>query len=131
MFCPLLLADGSKLHISMDHVPALKLLFWPLQAQAWINRTRKYPSRDIIQSIVDGGCQLVPRSSPGGDSNSECRLSFSNPEAILARLRNKDQQRTYFFIKMLFYRYWKSLIIFRMIFRMMYRIYMFIQYAYR
>ena len=109
----MVLADGSMLHISVDHVPALKLLFWPLQAQAWINRPRNYPSRDIIQSIVDKGCQIVPRSSPGGDIHSELRLSFSNPEAILAKLRSKDQQRAYFFVKMLFYRYLKTSSIFK------------------
>ena len=91
----------------MDHVPALKLSFWPLQAQEWIDRNRKWPSADIVQSIVDKGCQIVPRSSPGGDIHSECRLSFSNPEAELAKLRSKDQQRAYYYFKILFYRYKK------------------------
>ena len=92
----------------MDHVPALKLSFWPLDAQEWINRNRKWPSADIVQSIVDKGCQIVPRSSPGGDIHSECRLSFSNPEAELAKLRSKDQQRAYYYFKMLFYRCLKN-----------------------
>ena len=92
----------------MDHVPALKLLFWPLEAQEWIDRDRKWPSADMVQSIVDNGCQIVPRSSPGGDIHSEWRLSFSVPEAELTKLRSKDQQRAYYYFKVLFYRYLKT-----------------------
>ena len=105
----MLIADGPKINIIMDHVPAIKLLFWPLQAKAWINRSRKWPAADIIESIVDKGCQIVPRSSTGGDINSECRFSFSNPEAELVKLRSRDQQRAYYYFKMLFYRYLKSI----------------------
>ena len=103
--CLLFSADGSKLDFSMDHVPAFKLLFWPCEAQEWIDRDRKWPSADIVQSIVDKGCQIVPRSSPGGDIHSECRLSFSIPEAELAKLQSKDQQRSYYYFKVLFNRY--------------------------
>ena len=71
----------------------------------WIDRLRKWPAANIIESIVDKGCQLVHRTSPGGDIHSECLLSFSNPEAELAKLRSKDQQRAYYYFKMLFYRY--------------------------
>ncbi len=93
---------------SMDHVPSIHLQFWPYQAIAWINRSRHWPPKSTIQSIVDKGCHLVPRSSPGGDVHSEWRLSFSMPEKALARLRNQEQQRAYYFFKMLFYRYLKS-----------------------
>ena len=94
-------------HISTDHVFAVRLCFWPHEAAAWSNRPRLWPPRDTVQSIVAAGCQLVPRSSPGGDVHSEWRLSFSLPEATLAQLRSRKQQEAYYFFKMLFYRYLK------------------------
>ena len=100
--------DGSVIHISTDIVPAVCLLFWPHQAKAWITHHRRWwPQQDTIQNIVDKGCQVVPRSSPGGDVHSEWRLSFSGPEVILAQLRSQKQQQAYYFFKMFFYRYLK------------------------
>ena len=64
-------------HVSIDFVPAICLLFWPHQAAAWINRHRHWPHQNTIQCIADKGCHVVPRSSPGGDVDSEWRLSFS------------------------------------------------------
>ena len=96
-------------HISMDCVPSVRLLFWPHHAAAWITRHRRWwPQQDTIQSIVDKGCQLVPRSSPGGNVHTEWRFSFSGPEAILAQLCNEKQQQAYYFFKMFFYRYLKN-----------------------
>ena len=92
---------------SFDDVPAVHLPFWPLQASGWIIRCRVWPPHDTIQSIADEGCQVVPRTSPGGDVHSEWRLSFSRPEASLAKLRSREQQEIYYFFKMFFYRYLK------------------------
>ena len=99
--------DIPLIHMSTDFVPAVHLPFWPHQASSWITRRHLWPPQDTIQSIVDKGCQVVPRSSPGGDANSEWRLSFSGPEAILAQERTQDQQRAYYFFKMFFYGYLK------------------------
>ena len=97
-----------RCHVNTDSVPSVKLLFWPHQAAAWITRRRHWwPPQNIIQSIADEGCQLVPRSSPGGDVHSEWRFSFSSPEAVLAQLRSKKLQHAYYFFKMFFYRYLK------------------------
>ena len=86
--------DGSIFHMSHDYVPAVRLLFWPHQTAAWITRHRRWwPQQDTIQRIVKEGCQLVPRSSPGGNIHTEWRLSFSVPEATLAQLRSKTQQQ--------------------------------------
>ena len=90
------------LHTSIDFVPAVRLLFLPDQATTWITRQCLWPQQDTIQSIVDKGCHVVPRSSPGGDGHSEWRLSFSGPEAILAQFRSKEQQQAYYFVKMFF-----------------------------
>ena len=92
---------------SFDNVPAVHLSFWPRQASGWNIRCRVWPPHDTIQSIVDKGCQVVPRTSPGGDVHSEWRLSFSRPEAALANLRSREQHETYYFFKMFFYRYLK------------------------
>ena len=103
-------ADGSLIeHVSLDQVPSVRLYFWPQQAANWIKRSRQWPPHDDIQRIVDDGCQVVPRSSPGGDSNSEWRLSFSIPEASLAKLRSLDQKRAYYFFKIIFYRHLKCI----------------------
>ena len=103
--CP----DGSTIFfISYDFVPAGELHFWPHQAANWITRYRRWwPQQDTIQNITKRGCQVVPRSSPHGDPNSEWRLSFSRPEAILAQLRSKKQKQAYYFFKMFFYKYIK------------------------
>ena len=93
--------------MSSDYVPAIRLEFWPCQAENWIMRCRLWPPQATIENIVEKGCQVVPRSSPGGDVNTEWRLSFSGPEAILAQLRSKEQQQAYYFFKMFFYRYLK------------------------
>ena len=93
--------------MSVDFVPAIHLHFWPHQAVTWITRHRLWPSHDCVQSLVRKGCQVVPRSSPGGDVHSEWRLSFSGPEAVLAQLRSKEQQQVYYFFKIFFYRYLK------------------------
>ena len=92
---------------SIDGVPAVNLHFWPWQAANWIVRDRVWPPHVTIQDIVEKGCQIVPRSSPDGDIHREWRLSFSRPEAILAQLRNKNQQRAYCFFKIFFYQYLK------------------------
>ena len=89
-------------NLSTDFVPSVRLLFWPHEAKSWITRRRLWPLQDTIQSIVDEGCQVVPRSSPGGDANSEWRLSFSIPEKTLAQLRSKNQRQTYYFFKVFF-----------------------------
>ena len=94
-------------HTSIDYVPAVRLQFWPHQAANWITRCRLWPPQDTIQSIVDKGCQVVPRSSPGGDVHSEWRRSFSGPEGMIAQLRTTEQQQAYYFFKMFFYRYLK------------------------
>ena len=90
--------------LSCDYVPAVHLSFWPGQASNWIIRYRVWPPLDIIQSIVDKGCQIVPRTSEGGDVHSEWRLSFSRPEATLANLRSRRQKQAYYFVKVFFYR---------------------------
>ena len=85
--------------MSSDYVPAVHLPFWPSQASDWIIRSRVFPPHDTIQSIADEGCQVVPRTSVGGDVHTEWRLSFSRAEATLAKLRSKEQQETYYFFK--------------------------------
>ena len=98
----------SSLRVSIDIVPAVNLDFWPHQAAPWITRCRRWPPQDIIKSIVEKGCQVVPRSSPGGDESTEWRLSFSRPEARLAQLRTEKQKQVYYFFKLVFYQYLKG-----------------------
>ena len=101
-------AKDGPINVCIDHVPAVRLHFWPHQATARINRTRIWPPEDIVKSIRNRGCQLVPRSSPGSDVDSEWRLSFSVSEATLVLLRSQEQHHAYYFFKILFYRYLKN-----------------------
>ena len=102
--------DGSIIvHFGLDQVPSIRLHFWPKQAAAWIQRSRCWPPQNDIQRIVDDGCQVVPRSSPGGDSNSEWRLSFSIPEVSLAKLRSKEERWAYYVFKIIFYHHLKAI----------------------
>ena len=96
-------------HMNIDDVPAVRLQFWPQQAATWITRCRLWPPQDTIQSIADEGCNVVPRSSPGGDVHSEWRLSFSLPETSLAQLRTEEQKRAYYFFKIFFYQHLKCI----------------------
>ena len=95
--------EDGPIKILFDHVPSVSLLFWPDQATARINRLRLWPLQDIVQNIVDKGCQLVPRSSPKGDVHSEWRISFSCPEVSLAQLCSTEQKQAYYFFKILYY----------------------------
>ena len=99
--------DSLIVHVSLDQVPSLRLNFWSQQATDWIKRSRLWPPQNDIQRIVDDGCQVVPCSSSGGNCSSEWRLSFSIPEVSLAKLRSQDQQRVYYFFKIIFYRHLK------------------------
>ena len=80
----------------VDIVPAFKAPGWPMVAQEWIRRERKWPSQEVIDQILQEGFHLVVKAPKNG-SNLECdfRISFANAEFLLSRELNEVQRECY------------------------------------
>ena len=98
------------LRTSIDHVPCIKLNFWPSVGAEWKERERKWPNVEQVYTILEHGCHLVPKSSPGGDVDKEWRFSFSQSEILLAEMQSPSQRNCYALFKILFYKYLKPII---------------------
>ena len=79
-----------------DFVPAFKAPGWPMVAQEWIRRKRKWPSQKVIDQILQEGFYLVVKAPKNG-GNLECdfRISFANAEFLLSRELNEVQRECY------------------------------------
>ena len=80
----------------VDIVPAFKAPGWPIVAQEWIRRERKWPSQEVIDQILQEGFHLVVKAPKNG-GNLECdfRISFANAEFLLSRELNEVQRECY------------------------------------
>ena len=80
----------------VDIVPAFKAPGWPMVAQEWIGRKRKWPSQKVIDQILQQGFHLVVKAPKNG-GNLECdfRISFANAEFLLSRELNEVQRECY------------------------------------
>ena len=80
----------------VDIVPAFKAPGWPMVAQEWIGRERKWPSQKVIDQILQQGFHLVVKAPKNG-GNLECdfRISFANAEFLLSRELNEVQRECY------------------------------------
>ena len=80
----------------VDIVPAFKTPGWPIVAQEWIRRERKWPSQEVIDQILQEGFHLVVKAPKNG-GNLECdfRISFANAEFLLSRELNEVQRECY------------------------------------
>ena len=94
---------------SFDHVPCIKLHAWPSIGHEWKTRDRKWTEPELIETIIQNGCHLVPKTSPGGDVRKEWRYSFSLAEILLSKHRSSPQKQAYALFKILFYRYLKGI----------------------
>ena len=106
------LNSGEMLEVNIDHVPAIKALFWPKSAQAWTARNKPWPGKHVREAISKEGCHVIPKpSSSNGsrDENLEWRYSFSNAESYLMKLLTQNQKRAYFLFKAIFYKYIKPI----------------------
>ena len=97
---------GQPLTISVDHVAAVRCNFWPEDANDWVERDRKWPTKDVIECIQAKGCHLVPKNADLDDV-TQWRWSFSEAEAELAKAKNELQFKCYFLFKCLFYAHLK------------------------
>ena len=80
----------------VDIVPAFKAPGWPIVAQEWIGRKRKWPFQKVIDQILQEGFHLVVKAPKNG-GNLECdfRISFANAEFLLSRELNEVQRECY------------------------------------
>ena len=73
--------------VDVDAVFSLVCPEWPYEADHWSTRQRPsgWPSEQLIQSIIAGGCHVVPTSHPKSrNPDVEWRYSFSVAERTLA-----------------------------------------------
>ena len=96
-------ANATNFEKSSDHqkggvdiVPAFKAPGWPMVAQEWMRRQRKWPSQKVIDQILQEGFHLVAKAPKNG-GNLECdfRISFANAEFLLSRELNEVQRECY------------------------------------
>ena len=96
-------ANATDFEKSSDHqkggvdiVPAFKAPGWPMVAQEWMRRQRKWPSQKVIDQIIQEGFHLVAKAPKNG-GNLECdfRISFANAEFLLSRELNEVQRECY------------------------------------
>ena len=102
--CQHLFPNGSEkpelrknyLEAGIDFVPALRSPGWPKVAQEWIGRDRKWPSSEIVDSVIEDGFHLVVKSPRvGGNPNCDFRVSFSHAEYLLSQEMNDIQRECY------------------------------------
>ena len=80
----------------VDIVPAFKAPGWPIVAQEWIRRERKWPSQEVIDQILQEGFHLVVKAPKhGGNLECDFRISFANAEFLLSRELNEVQRECY------------------------------------
>ena len=87
---------SDKLKGGFDFVPAFKAPGWPIVAQEWIRRERKWPSQKVIDQILQEGFHLVVKAPKhGGNLECDFRISFANAEFLLSRELNEVQRECY------------------------------------
>ncbi|KAK3099529.1 hypothetical protein FSP39_005875 [Pinctada imbricata] len=77
--------------------------FWPDIAYDWINRNRanRWPSHEIIQTIVRNKCHVVPVGDPDSPFHDHSwRISFSDAERTLIHSFNHVQFLTYSILRL-------------------------------
>ena len=79
-----------------ESIPAFRCLTWPMVAQEWRKRQRKWPSPDVVEKVIREGFHLVVKAPKNG-GNPECdfRISFSHAEYLLSQEINEIQRECY------------------------------------
>ena len=88
--------EEYKRKIGIDLVPALRSRGWPKTAREWLKRERKWPSGDMVHTIIEEGFHLVVKP-PKNSANPDCefRVSFSHAEYLLSQEMNDIQRECY------------------------------------
>lgn len=84
-----------------DMALCLSFPYWPAVANDWITRHRPsgWPSQELVSSIVEEGCALVPVSPLRSLTGLEWRISFSSGERKLAQSLNNCQKGCFLIVK--------------------------------
>ena len=86
-----------------DHVPCIRLSFWPDIASTWaVRKPRYWPNKETVEKIISNGCHIVPKS-PRGKSNNEWRISFSAAELELSQTLTQFQRMCFLVAKTIYY----------------------------
>lgn len=95
--------------ITFDMALCLALSHWPSVANNWITRHRPgcWPSLELVSSIVNEECALVPVSPLGSQTGLEWRISFSLCETKLAQSLSDCQKGCYLTVKAIWRHYLK------------------------
>ena len=82
--------------VLVDNIPSFRCLTWPMVAQEWRKRQRKWPSPDVVDQVIREGFHLVVKAPKNG-GNPECdfRISFSHAEYLLSQEINEIQRECY------------------------------------
>ena len=86
----------TEAKLRFDNIPAFRCLTWPMVAQEWRERQRKWPSPDVVDKVIREGFHLVVKAPKNG-GNPECdfRISFSHAEFLLSQEINEIQRECY------------------------------------
>ena len=86
----------SKAKMLIEFIPAFRCLTWPMVAQEWRKRQRKWPSPNVVDQVIREGFHLVVKAPKSG-GNQECdfRISFSHAEFLLSQETNEIQRECY------------------------------------
>ena len=86
----------SKAKMLIEFIPAFRCLTWPMVAQEWRKRQRKWPSPHVVDKVIREGFHLVVKAPKNG-GNPECdfRISFSHAEYLLSQEINEIQRECY------------------------------------
>ena len=86
----------SKAKQRIEYIPAFRCLTWPMVAQEWRERQRKWPSPHVVDQVIREGFHLVVKAPKNG-GNPECdfRISFSHAEYLLSQEINEIQRECY------------------------------------
>ena len=86
---------------SADLVPAVRCSAWPEPALSFQTRKRKWPSKQVVDSIVESGFQVVAKSCPVNPlPDKDFILSFSPAEMKLALALPSDAVLSYCLLKL-------------------------------
>ena len=85
-----------EIKLFYDNIPAFRCLTWPMVAQEWRERQRKWPSPHVVDQVIREGFHLVVKAPKNG-GNPECdfRISFSHAEYLLSQEINEIQRECY------------------------------------
>ena len=101
-------ASDYLIEVRLDTVPCLELSLWPDQSKCnlWLNRQRKWPSRELVFEVQRLVCVVAkaPQNPQNEiETNNVWRLSFSKAEMLFVSTYSDNQRDIYYIFKIMFY----------------------------